>query len=85
MIRSLPDTTVLDDESPRMLLVEGPAEELQTAIKSLPNWVMTEERELTLPDPRPRLGTTKKMSAAMSRITNRTSSNFFHRERVSEG
>jgi hypothetical protein len=54
-IRSLPNATVLDDESARMLLVEAPADELQTAMASLPGWVMTEERMILLPDPRPRV------------------------------
>ncbi len=55
IIRSLPHTTVLDEESARMMLVEAPADELKTAMRSLPDWVMTEERMLQLPDPRPRI------------------------------
>lgn len=56
IIRSLPNATVLDEESARMLLVEADAKELQTAMESLPGWVMTEERTLRLPDPpRPRV------------------------------
>ena len=53
-VRALPQTTVLDDSS-RMLLVEAPAEELETALKDLPDWSMSEEQTLTLPDPRPRV------------------------------
>lgn len=54
IIRSLPHVIVLDD-TPRMLLVEAPPDELQTAMKSLPNWVMTEERMIPLSDPRPKV------------------------------
>lgn len=53
-VRALPHTTVLDDSS-RMLLVEAPAEELETALRDLPDWSMSEEQILTLPDPRPRV------------------------------
>ena len=55
MIRALPHATVLDDEPARMLLVEADAQELQTAMQSLPDWVMSEERMLAIPDPRPRV------------------------------
>ncbi|MDX2032930.1 MAG: hypothetical protein SF339_19795 [Blastocatellia bacterium] len=54
VIRALPGATVVDDTN-RMLLVEAPADELQLALKSLPDWVMTEEQILPLPDPRPRV------------------------------
>ncbi|MCI0337670.1 MAG: hypothetical protein L0226_08840 [Acidobacteria bacterium] len=50
MIRSLPETTIFDETS-RMLLVEAPEEVLRTALKSLTNWVMTEERFIPMPDP----------------------------------
>jgi hypothetical protein len=55
LIRSLPHATVLDEDSARMLLVEAPVEELQTAMHSLPGWVMAEERIVHLPDSRPRV------------------------------
>lgn len=54
LIRSLPETTVLDD-SARMLLVEAPEDELRTALQSLPDWVMAEEKFIPRPDPRPRV------------------------------
>jgi hypothetical protein len=54
LIRSLPDTTVLD-ESPRMLLVEAPEDVLRKAMQSLPDWVMVEEGFIPLPDPRPKV------------------------------
>jgi hypothetical protein len=52
-IRALADTVVLDDSSPRMLLVEGSEEALQDLLASLPGWVLSAERKLSLPDPRP--------------------------------
>ncbi|MGH9834031.1 MAG: hypothetical protein ACRD9Y_13505, partial [Blastocatellia bacterium] len=54
LIRSLPETTVLDD-SPRMLLVEAPEDALRKALESLPDWVMVEEKFIPLPDPRPKV------------------------------
>jgi len=54
LIRSLPDTTVLDD-SPRMLLVEAPEDVWRKAMESLPDWVMVEEKFIPLPDPRPKV------------------------------
>jgi len=53
-ISSLPNTRVLDD-SPRMLLVEAPARELKALVDELPEWEMTEERMIALPDPRPKM------------------------------
>jgi hypothetical protein len=55
-IRSLAQLTVLDDSSPRMLLVEAPEEPLATLMAALPDWMMTRERRIPLPDPRPRPG-----------------------------
>jgi len=54
LIRSLPETTVLDD-SPRMLLVEAPEDPLRGALQLLPDWVMVEEEFIPLPDPRPKV------------------------------
>jgi hypothetical protein len=47
--------TVLDDSSPRMLLVEAGRVELKALVDSMPGWIMTPERTISLPDPRPRL------------------------------
>ena len=52
-IRALPNTIVLDD-SPRMLLVEAPEDELKAALASMREWVMSQERMIPLPDPRPK-------------------------------
>lgn len=53
-IRSLENTKVLDESSPRMLLVEGPEAGLKALVESMPQWVLTPERMIPLPDPRPK-------------------------------
>lgn len=53
-IRSLQKVTVLDESSPRMLLVEGPGTRLQALLESMPQWILTPERMIPLPDPRPK-------------------------------
>lgn len=52
-IRALRHTTVLDDSS-RMLLVEGPEAELKALVAQMPDWILSEERMIALPDPRPK-------------------------------
>jgi hypothetical protein len=54
-IQTCTDLTILDDSSPRMLLVESTLETMTALIISLPNWVMTKERSFRLPDPRRRI------------------------------
>lgn len=51
-IRSVPGASVLDQASPRMLLLEGPEESLRAAVGALPGWVLTPEQVYSLPDPR---------------------------------
>lgn len=51
-IRALPSVTVLDDSSPRMLLVEAPQTELKALVDSMPGWIMTQEQMIPLPDTR---------------------------------
>lgn len=51
-IRSLPETSVIDGSSPRMMLVEAPEEHLRNAINEMPGWVMAPEQTISLPDPR---------------------------------
>jgi len=54
-IRALPGMKLLD-ESPRMLLVEGPGDLLRDLIKSMPDWVLVPQGTISLPrDPRPRI------------------------------
>ncbi len=54
-IRTLRETKVIDD-GPRMLLVEAPEAVLRELMESLPDWVMTAERMMGIPDPHPKLG-----------------------------
>lgn len=54
-IRSLPNTTVIDDSTSRMVLVEGREAELIAALRSLSDWVMSKEEMVPLPNPRPKL------------------------------
>ncbi|MDH4220505.1 MAG: hypothetical protein OEW23_17240 [Candidatus Aminicenantes bacterium] len=54
-IRSLQSIKVLDESSPRMLLVEGAGTRLKALVKSMPEWVLTQERMIPLPDPRQKL------------------------------
>ncbi len=51
-VRALPSVTVLDDSSPRMLLVEAPQTELNALVDSMPGWIVTQERMIPLPDTR---------------------------------
>ncbi|GEM_PF-1595090 len=53
-VRALRHAAVLDDSSPRMLLVEGSETELKNLLATMPGWIMTPERMIPLPDPRPR-------------------------------
>jgi len=53
-IRSLQSLKVLDESSPRMLLVEGPGVRLKALVESMPEWVLTPERMIPIPDPRPK-------------------------------
>jgi len=53
-IRSLQNIKVLDESSPRMLLVEGPGANLKALVESMPEWVLTPQRMIPLPDPRPK-------------------------------
>jgi len=53
-ISRLPDTTVLEDSS-RMLLVGAPEPELRALIGSMPDWVMSPEQTIKIPEPRPKI------------------------------
>lgn len=54
-LRRTPGITVLDEASPRMVLVQGREEDIRQLVESLPEWVAVEERTFDLPDPRPGL------------------------------
>lgn len=46
----------LIDSTPRMMLVEATGrEELEQVVGALPEWVMSEERVVERPDPRPKI------------------------------
>ena len=49
------ESRVVDDSSPRMLLVEVPEEKARELASSLKDWVVSEERQLSRPNPRPKL------------------------------
>ena len=53
-IRSLPNATVLDD-SARMILLEAPDAAITELGKLLPQWGVSQESFVPLPDPRPKL------------------------------
>ena len=53
VIAALPGVEVVDD-SPRVLLVDGPAGALRGALAALPDWTMSRERLVPLPDVRRR-------------------------------
>ena len=54
-IRSLPDLRVLDDESPRMLLVEAPEGPLRQLLSDRSDWLVAEQQAYRVPDTRPRV------------------------------
>ncbi len=53
--RALQNTTVLDDSSPRMILVEAPEAELKKIIDTMPGWIISKEKMIPLPDQRPKI------------------------------
>jgi hypothetical protein len=51
---------ILDDSSPRMVLVEGPEHPLRAAVEKLGNWNLSVEQSgYELPDPHPGVGKVK--------------------------
>lgn len=53
--RTLRNTTVLDDSSPRMILVEAPDTELKELVDTMLGWIIVQEKMIPLPDIRPML------------------------------
>jgi hypothetical protein len=53
-IRNTEGVTVLD-EAPRMLLVQCAKTRARQLVEDLDKWVMSEERAVELPDPRPKV------------------------------
>ena len=54
-VRSLNEVTILDDSSPRMLLVKAPQSALAALMPNLPNWLVVEEEMTRLPDTRKKI------------------------------
>ncbi|MCC6610034.1 MAG: hypothetical protein IT515_10235 [Burkholderiales bacterium] len=54
-VKACAGVTVLDDSMPRMLLVEGAKSKVAHLAGSLEGWVISEERALQLPSPRPKV------------------------------
>ena len=54
-ITAVQQLTVIDATSPRMLLVDGPREELEKLMRELQGWQMSEEKDVPLPDTRQRV------------------------------
>jgi len=55
-IRALEGLVIVDDSSPRMLLVEAPPDELKTLVGQMSDWILTPEEMIPLPDLRPKIG-----------------------------
>lgn len=51
-IRSLPNVTILDEASDRMILVDGPEADLRAAVQHIPGWIIVPEQIIPLPDSR---------------------------------
>ena len=54
-IKALPGLKVVDDSSPRMMLVEAPENFLRALVDGMPQWILTPERLVPLPDPHPKV------------------------------
>ena len=52
-IDALPSVTVVDQSSPKMLLVDGPDDAVVELADSLPGWSASPERMVPIPDTRP--------------------------------
>ncbi len=54
-VRALPDTTVLDESESRMLLVESSEHDVERLSEILPDWTISGERKISLPEQRPKV------------------------------
>jgi len=59
-IRKLPEVELLDETSPRMMLVESHEQPLRELVESLPGWVLAPEQAIPLPDTRQRIKRTRR-------------------------
>jgi len=60
-LRSLPGASVIDDSSPRMVLVEAPEEALRRLVEQTDSWVMSSEQTYHLPAPHPSLDKARRL------------------------
>jgi len=68
-LRQHPDIDVIDDSSPRMLLVDGPDHACQQIADSMPDWVINRESTTELPQPHPSAPRIEREAAAPERPT----------------
>jgi hypothetical protein len=54
-VKACEDVRLLDASSPRMLLVEGPKQAVEALAGTMADWVMSAERTVKLPSPRPQI------------------------------
>lgn len=60
-LRTLPGASVIDDSSPRMILVEAPEEALRRLVDQTDGWVMSTEHTYDLPGPHPSLDKARRL------------------------
>lgn len=54
-VKASGDVKLLDDSSPRMLLVEGPKQAVEALAGTMSDWVVSAERTMKVPNPRPQV------------------------------
>ena len=54
-VKASEDVKLLDDSSPRMLLVEGPKQAVEALAGTMSDWVVSAERTMKVPNPRPQV------------------------------
>ncbi|MDQ6605530.1 MAG: hypothetical protein M3Z06_03175 [Actinomycetota bacterium] len=54
-IRDLPEASIIDESSARMMLVESREQPLRALVDSLPGWALAPEQTIPLPDTRERI------------------------------
>ena len=54
-VRRLPEATMVDESSGRMMLVESDEGPLRELVESLPDWVAAPEQRIPVPDTRKRV------------------------------
>ena len=54
-VKASEDVKLLDDSSPRMLLVEGLKQAVEALAGTMSDWVVSAERTMKVPNPRPQV------------------------------